>query len=52
MLTNDEMDDLVEEWHLDYEGPDELVPFLMSRTGLSHDEVVHWIETAELFNEN
>jgi hypothetical protein len=48
MLTNDDMDDLVDEWHLDYEGPLELVDFLASRTGLSNDQVVHWIETAEL----
>lgn len=48
MISNDDMDDLVDEWHLDYDGPLELVDFLSNRTGLSCDEVVHWIETAEL----
>lgn len=47
-ITNDQMDDLVDQWHLDYEGPDELVTFLMWNSGLSRDQVVHWIETAEL----
>lgn len=48
MLTNDKMNDWVDEWHLDYKGPDELIPFLMWNSGLSRDQVVHWIETAEL----
>jgi hypothetical protein len=46
------MDDLVDEWHLDYEGPDELVTFLMWGSGLSRDQVIHWLETAKLPDED
>lgn len=50
MLTNDDMDDLVDEWH-DPHGLGEymsLTEFLRFRTDLSYDQIVHWIETAEL----
>lgn len=53
MLTNDDMDDLVDEWHdpngLGWDMP--LTTFLCNRTGLSYDQTVHWIETAELPDE-
>lgn len=49
-MTNDEMDDLVEEWHDDpgvnLDAP--LITFLMSRTGFSYEHIIHWIETAEV----
>jgi hypothetical protein len=47
-MTNDQMDDLVDEWHFVYQGTDNLTEFLMTRTNLSYVDVVHWIETAEL----
>lgn len=42
------MDDLVDEWHLDYEGPLELVPFLVSKTEFSEEQVIFWIEKGYL----
>ena len=53
-LTNENMDDLVDEWHEDlgrnWNMP--LISFLCLRTELSYDDIVHWIETAELPEEN
>ncbi len=49
-LTNEYMDDLVEEWHT-METEDSLTDYLCYYTGLSYDDIIHWIETAELPDE-
>lgn len=52
-MTNDEMDDLVEEWHEDTVNWNmSLTSFLCLRTELSYDEIIRWIETAELPKED
>jgi len=50
-LTNEHMDNLVDEWH-DWPQTMGLTKFLCSRTGLTHDQVVHWLETAKLPDES
>jgi len=48
----DYIDDLIDEWHLDYDGIDDLLPFLMQRTGLKASVIKYWLEMAELPREN
>jgi hypothetical protein len=50
-MTNDEMDDLVDEWH-DNPIYTSLTKFLEDRTGYSREQIIHWIETAELPEED
>ena len=47
-LTNDQMDDLVEEWHEGEHVKMGFVEFLMSRTDLTYEQVLDWIRTAKL----
>jgi len=46
-LTNEQMDDLVDEWH-DKNDNSDFIGFIILRSGLNQEQIVHWIETGEL----
>ena len=43
-MSDDALNDLIEFWHLDYEGDLELAEFMAERAGWTIDDVEEWLD--------
>lgn len=49
-MSNDELDDLIDEWHINYTGDQELNEFMAERAGWTLEDTNRWLATGSLPN--